>query len=60
MADRTAWMIASDNGWWSALGKKRGKNRKKPCPAVHDDLCAVTDEHGRVRYVFTAVAPNRL
>ena len=46
MADRTAWRITSDNGWWSTFGKKRGKNGKRPGPAVHDDLCAVTDENG--------------
>ena len=60
MADRTAWRIASENGWWSAFGKKRGKNGKKPGPAVHDDLCTVTDEKGRVRHEFTAAAPNQL
>lgn len=60
MADRTAWKIASENGWWSAFGKKRGKNGKKPGPAVHDDLCTVTDEDGRVRHAFTAHGPNQL
>ncbi len=47
MAERTAWRICSDNGWWSAFGKKRGRNGKKPGPPVHDDLCAVVDEKGR-------------
>lgn len=60
MSDRTAWRIASANGWWSAFGKKRGRNGKKPGPPVHDDLCAVVDEHGRTRHVFAADAPNRL
>lgn len=60
MADRTAWRIASANGWWSAFGKKRGRNGKKPGPAVHDDLCTVTDENGRIRHEFTAVGPNQL
>lgn len=60
MADRTAWTIASDNGWWSVFGKKRGRTGKKPGPAVHDDLCTMTDDHGRVRHVFEAEAPNRL
>ena len=60
MSDRTAWRIASSNGWFSAFGKpKRGKGRK-PGPSVHDDLCAVIDEHGRVRHVFTADGPNEL
>ena len=46
MADRTAWRIASSNGWFSAFGKpKRGKGRK-PGPPVHDDVCAVIDEDG--------------
>ena len=60
MADRTAWRIASANGWFSAFGKpKRGKGRR-PGPPVHDDLCAVIDEDGRVRHVFAADAPNEL
>ena len=61
MAERTAWKICSDNGWWSSFGKrnKRGKG-KKVGPPVHDDLCAVTDEKGRIRHEFTADAPNEL
>lgn len=51
MCERTAWRICSSNGWWSAFGKKRGKNGKKPGPPVHDDL---------VQRDFTAEAPNRL
>lgn len=51
MADRTAWWICSGMGWWSAFGKKRGKNGKRPGPPVHDDL---------VRRDFTATAPNQL
>ena len=52
MAERTAWRICSDNGWFSRFGKKpkRGKGTKVG-PPVHDDL---------VRRVFTADAPNRL
>lgn len=60
MSDRTVWRIASSNGWFSTFGKpKRGKARK-PGPPVHNDLCAVVDEHGRVRHVFAANAPNEL
>ena len=51
MAARTAWRICSDNGWWSAFGKKRGKNGKRPGPPVHDDL---------VNRDFTAEEPNQL
>ena len=38
MIERTAWKICRDNQWWSVFGKKRGKNGKRPGPAVHDDL----------------------
>lgn len=32
MAERTAWKICSRLGWWSAFGKRRGRNGKKPGP----------------------------
>ncbi len=51
MAERTVWKICSELGWWSAFGKKRGRNGKKPGPPVHDDL---------VMRDFTAEAPNTL
>ena len=38
MAERTAWRICSDNGWWSAFGKKRARQEGKAGPPVHDDL----------------------
>ncbi|MGI6878514.1 DDE-type integrase/transposase/recombinase, partial [Microbacterium sp. gxy059] len=60
MADRTAWRITSRNGWWSVFGKKRGKSGRKPGPPVHDDRCAVVDEHGRARDVFAATRANEL
>ncbi|MDT9594871.1 IS3 family transposase [Nocardioides zeae] len=63
MAERTAWRICSQLGWWSVFGKpKRGKaNQKgKPGPPVHDDLCAVVDKHGVIRHEFTDKAPNEL
>ena len=60
MAERTAWRICSQLGWFSAFGKKRGANGKRPGPPVHDDLCAVVDDDGRVRHAFTADAPNEL
>jgi len=60
MSDRTAWRIASANGWGSVFGKKRSKNGKKPGPAVHDDLCVVIDEHGRERHRFVAPRPHQL
>lgn len=51
MADRTAWRICRDNGWWSAFGKKRGGKGRQPGPPVHDD---------RVMRDFAADAPNQL
>ena len=52
MADRTAWKIASENGWWSAFGKRNAHGKgKKQGPAVHDDL---------VQREFPADARNRL
>lgn len=49
--DRTMWRICSTNRWWSAFGKKRARNGKKPGPPVHDDL---------VQRNFTAHGPNEL
>jgi transposase InsO family protein len=46
--------------WFSAFGKKRGRNGKKPGPPVHDDLCAIIDENGRLRHRFAATTPNEL
>ncbi len=60
MAERTAWKICSQLGWWSSHGKKRGANAKKPGPPVHDDLCAVTDKHGVTRHEFKAGNANEL
>ncbi len=60
MAERTAWRICSELGWWSSHGKKRGSNGKKPGPPVHDDLCAVIDRHGVTRHEFIANSPNEL
>ena len=51
MADRTAWRICSENGWWSAFGKKKRGSGKKAGPPVHDDL---------VKRNFAADAPNQL
>jgi putative transposase len=52
MSERTAWRICRDNAWWSAFGKKRAKNGKRPGPPpVHDDL---------VQRDFTATGPNQL
>jgi transposase InsO family protein len=60
MAQRTGWQICSQMGWFSAFARKRGRNGKRPGPPVHDDLCAVLDDPGRVRHRFEADAPNRL
>ena len=49
--DRTVWRICAANRWWSAFGKKRGNNGKKPGPPAHDDL---------VKRQFSAEKPNEL
>lgn len=60
MSDRTAWRIASANGWFSAFGKPKRSKARRPGPAVHDDLCAVIDQGGRTRHVFAAETANEL
>ena len=50
-ADRTAWRICRDNGWWSVFGKRRRGKKATVGTAAHDDL---------VRRVFTAPAANQL
>ena len=60
MAYRTAWRICSANDWWSVFGKRKRGRAGRPGPPVHDDLCAVIDEQGRVRHEFTADGPNQL
>jgi len=60
MSARTAWQICSSNGWWSAFGKPKRRKAKKPGPPVHDDRCAVIDQHGVIRHEFNAEAPNEL
>jgi transposase InsO family protein len=47
MAERTAWRICRDHGWWSVFGKKKRKG-KRPSPAVHDDLVQRTFSAERV------------
>ncbi len=51
MADRMAWRICRDNGWWSEFGKKKGGKGRRPGPPVHDD---------RVLRDLAAQAPNQL
>jgi putative transposase len=51
MAERTAWRICADNGWWSRFGKKKRYAKARVSAPAHDDL---------VRREFTAPAPNRV
>jgi putative transposase len=60
MAARTAWRLCSASDWFSAFGKGRAKNGKKPGPPVHDGLCAVVDADGRTRHEFRADGPIQL
>ena len=51
MAERTAWRICSDNGWWSAFGKKRrGQGQEGPARRCTTTSCSRD---------FTADGPNR-
>jgi hypothetical protein len=50
-ADRTAWRICSDNGWWSVFGTRKRGERATVGTAAHEDL---------VRRVFTPPAANQL
>ncbi len=56
MCERTAWKLCSQHELWSSYGKKRGKNRKRPGPPVHDDLVAHVDAHGVARHDFIGAA----
>jgi putative transposase len=51
VCERTVWRRCSENGWWSAFGKKKSRKRSTPGTPAHDDL---------VRREFTASAPNWL
>jgi putative transposase len=48
-AERTVWRICSENGWFSAFGKKKRGKKAKVGTRAHDDL---------VRRDFTAIAAN--
>jgi transposase InsO family protein len=51
MAERTAWRICADNGWWSRFGKKKRYAKARVGAPAHDDL---------VRREFTAPAANQV
>jgi putative transposase len=51
VCERTVWKICSQNGWWSAFGKKKPRKGATVHTPAHDDL---------VRRIFSAVAPNEL
>ncbi len=51
MAERTAWRICADNGWWSVFGKRKTRKKGQPAAPAHDDL---------VLRQFNALGPNQL
>jgi transposase InsO family protein len=53
MAERTAWRICRDHGWWSVFGKKK-RNGHKPGPPAHDDLVKRTFNAERVDQLWFA------
>ena len=42
LADRTAWRICSDNGWWSVFGKKKRGKKAKVGTRLTTISCAAT------------------
>jgi hypothetical protein len=50
VSERTVWKRCSENGWWSAFGKRKSRKRSKPGAPAHDDL---------VRRDFSSDAPNQ-
>lgn len=57
-SENRVWRLCSIQGIFSIHSKKRGLNRK-PGPAVHDDLLATVDHHGRPGRDFSATGPNQ-
>jgi len=49
--ERTVWKRCSENGWWSAFGKRKSRKKTKPGTPAHDDL---------LRREFSSDAPNQL
>ena len=47
-------------GGGARSGRSGARTARNPALRSPDDLCTVTDEHGRVRHEFTADGPNQL
>jgi putative transposase len=60
-SENRVWRLASIAGVFASHHRRRGK-AGKPGPAVHDDLLATVDEHGRVTHDFVGAAtgPNQV
>jgi len=60
-SENRVWRLCSTAGVFASHHRRRGKSGK-PGPAVHDDLLATVDEHGRVTHDFTGAAtgPNQV
>ena len=60
-SENRVWRLCSTAGVFASHHRRRGKSGK-PGPAVHDDLLATIDAHGRVTHDFVgaATAPNQV
>ncbi|MEP6855474.1 MAG: IS3 family transposase [Pedococcus sp.] len=60
-SENRVWRLCSTAGVFASHHRRRGKSGK-PGPAVHDDLLASVDEHGRVTHDFVGAAtgPNQV
>ena len=60
-SENRVWRLCSAAGVFASHHRRRGKSGQ-PGPAVHDDLLASVDEHGRVTHDFTGAAtgPNQV
>ena len=66
MADRTAWRICSDNGWWSVFGKKKpdGKNaqarrRRRTTTSLERVFTAAAAKHAVARPTSLSTRPRK-
>ena len=59
MAERTAWRICSELGWWWVFGKKRGKTARSPVRRSMTTVVLWSMTSTVTRHEFTADCPER-
>lgn len=60
VSERRVWRLCHKAQIRSSITRRRGRRGEPAGPPVHDDLLAVSDEHGVVRHRFTAEGPNKV